>query len=716
MSDRKPTWLRLPCSRCATEIPELIEGVTIRCLQCGTDNTFYESKRFLEKKANEIFGSVPSIEFIEDPDKRISVLQNRLAILQNIFQKLEPDYLEIEKHAIVATPLEKYGVSGRKIMGMVQQYNTLATLAKNYLTPLPMTVEEAAPSQEFYFTCAFRGLLFLGTYHTIEARRASVNTDATKLYDAAARNFSKASDIANQAIEAGFQTFRTKKALADAVNNYSTGLASITRGNPDYATRKFKQVRSLLEDIITRESRAKIDHVRVGMIVSLQPSVKMILKQLKDGVKVRETSKVRLYPLDKSKEIIDTVRGAKDWIEKQKERFDGIMDFYRRLNYGETLDYMKRYEERFIEFFDSVKGIYDETVREIVGNLSEEYNFKVGQLFRRLESAAKTAVLPGESTREQFEEGRKELEAIDELFKSVMATLLNSMYSQKSIKSSEYTNQAEEAIKQAHATFDDLVRTGITQLILDYDESTQRVFDRLAPIADSAKLPGDDVVEQFRDSRAELDSLGFTISSLVDVSYSVKRKEFTDRIQAVQKRQRAQFDNIIRRAIINLIGDYGVVGKKIVVTALPVARAAGALGDRAIDQMAELKKDIDSTDDSLENTINQLLAVGFNVKRWEFHDRIIDAQFNRDRDFVDSVRTAVQSLLTFTAMPRWKMIRIRKDIVKKGESAMARGRYALAARYFADAAKISQELGEMERAKELDERARGMERLASMIG
>ncbi|NVM55386.1 MAG: hypothetical protein HWN66_16890 [Candidatus Helarchaeota archaeon] len=716
MPDRKPTWLRLPCTRCANEIPELIEGVTLRCLMCGADNTFYESRRFLEKKAKEMFGETPSIEFIEDPNKRVNTLNERLSKIQNAFQKMEPDYQEIEKHAIVATPLEKYGVSGRKIMQMVQEYNFLAVLTKNYCLPLPMTVEESTPSQEMFYTCAFRGLIFLGTYHTIEARRATVNTEATRLYDTAARNFAKASDIATQAINAGFGTFRTKKALADAVNNYSTGLASITRGNPDYATRKFKQVRSLLEDIITRESRAKIDHVRVGMIVSLQPSVKMILKQLKDGTKVRETSKVRLYPLDKSKEIIDTVRGAKDWVEKQKERFDGIMDFYKRLNYGEKLDYMKRYNDRFDEFFGSIKVIYDDTVREIVGNLSEEYNFKASQLFRRLESAAKTAVLPGESTREQFEEGRKELEAIDELFKSVMVTLLNSMYSQKGIKSADYTSEADVAIKQAHLTFDDLVRTAVTQLILDYDESTQRIFDRLSPIADSAKLPGEDVVEQFRDSRAELDSLGFTISSLVDVSYTVKRKEFTDRIQAVQKRQRSQFDTIIRRAVINLIGDYGVIGKKIVITAVPVARAAGALGDRALDQMQECKRDIDSTDESLENTISQLLAVGFNVKRTEFHDNIIEAQFNRDRDFVDSVRTAVQSLLTFTAMPRWKMIRIRKDITKKGESAMAKGKYAIAARFFADAAKISQELGEMERAKELEERARGMERLASMIG
>jgi len=717
MSDvRKPTWLRLPCTRCANEIPELIEGVTIKCLQCSSDNTFYESKRFLENKATTMFGSIPAIDFIEDPTERQGIINQRLEKIRGVFQKSEPDYHDSEQHAIVATPLEKYGLSGRKVMDLVQEYNSLATLLKNYILPLPLDINESAGPQELYYTCAFRGLLFLGTYHTIEARRATVNTDATKLYDTAGRNFAKAADIANQAIEAGFGNFRTSKALADAANNYSTGLASVTRGNPDYATRKFKQVRSLLEDIITREPRAKIDHVRVGMIVSLQPSVKMILKQLKEAAKVREISKVRLFPLDKSKEIIDTVRGGKDWVEKQKERFDGIMDFYKRLNYGAVLDYTKRYQERFEEFFGSVKGIYDDTVKEIVGNLSEEYNFKAGQLFRRLEGAAKTAVLPGESTREQFEEGRKELEAIDELYKSVMASLLNSMYSQKGVKSEEYANEAEVAIKQAHTTFDDLVRMAVTQLILDYDESTQRVFDRLSPIADSAKLPGEDVVEQFRDARAELDSLGFTIASIVDVSYTVKRKEFTERIKAVQDRQRSQFDSIVRRAIINMIGDYGIVGKKIVVTALPVARAAGALGDRALDQMGECKKDIDSTDESLENAVSHVLSVGFNVNRMEFSEKIIEAQFNRDRDFVDSVRTAVQSLLTFTAMPRWKMIRIRKDIVKKGESAMARGRYALSARFFADAAKISQELGENERAKELEERARGMDRLASMIG
>ncbi len=710
---RKAKWLRLPCIRCATEIPELIEGVTLRCLQCGSDNTFTESSKFLEKLSKDHLGSVPSIDFIKDPDKRGTAIQTRMQKLQTYYNTMDKDFEDLQKHAIVATPLEKYGVSGRKILGLTQGYNTVATLIRNYVLPLALTQEELVPAQELYFNSAYRASLNLGTFHTIEARRAESNKDATKKYDNASRNFNKASETAQHAIDAGFEEFRAKKAVSDASSNYSTGLSSITRGNPDYGTRKFKQVRSLLEDVLSREPRSKIDHVRVGMIVSLQPSVKMILKQLKEGKKVREASKVRLYPLDKSKEIVDTVRETKEWIVKQKDRFDGILKFYYDLNYGEKLDYTDRYIERFDEFFKNAQTVFDETVRDIITNLSDEYNFKVGQLYRRLEAAARAAVLPGESTREQFEEGRRELEAIDDLYKSVMATLIDATYS---VKKTEFAGTADLSIKKAHAQFDDLVRMAITQLILDFDESTQRVFDRLVPIADGAKMPGDETVEYVRDARAEVDSLGFTISSLVDVSYTVKRKEFMERIKAVQKKQRERFDTVVRRAIHSLIGDYYLSGKKIVVTATPIARAAGALGERAIEELTEAKKDIDSIDDSLEDSINQLISSGYNVKRYEFHEDIMLSQMNRDRDFTDSIRTAVESLLTFTAMPRWKMIRIRKDLISKGETAMARGKYALASRYFADAAKLSSELGEVDKAKELEERARGMERLASMIG
>lgn len=710
---RKAQWLRLPCIRCATEIPELIEGVTLKCLQCGADNTFTESKKYLEKLAGDYVGGVPSIDFIDDQKKRTKAITDRFNRLQGKFHEMDPDHQEMQKHAIVATPLEKYGVSGRKIFSLVNQYNAVATQIKNYIFPLALTQEESLPARELYYTAGFRAALNLGTYHSIEARRAENNQEATKRYDTSARNFNKAKDLAQQAIDMGFQEFRTKRAIAEASSSYTTGLASITRGNPDYGTRKFKQVRSILEDVLSRETRAKIDHVRVGMIVSLQPSVKMILKQLKEGKKVREASKVRLYPLDKSKEIIDTVRDTKEWIEKQKDRFDGILKFYYDLNYGEKLDYTQRYIERFSEFFDNAKTVFDDTTRDIINNLSDEYNFKVGQLFRRLEAAARAAVLPGESTREQFEEGRKELEAIDELYQSVMATLIDATYA---IKKTDFAGTAQLSIKQAHEKFDDLTRLAITQLILDYDESSQRVFDRLIPIADSSKLPGDETIEYFRDARAEIDGLGFTISSLVDVSYTVKRKEFEDRIRTVQIKQRANFDRIVRRAVQSLIGDYFINRRKITLSALPIANSAGALGDKAIEEMAEAKKDIDTADDNLENAINSLISSSYKVKRYEFHQVIINSQYNSDRDFTDSVRTAIKSLLSFTAMPRWKMIRQRKSLVDQGERSMARGRYALAARAFADAAKLSSELGELDKAKELEERARGMERLASMIG
>ena len=111
MTARKPTWLRLPCTRCLNEIPELIEGVTLRCLQCGTENTFTESQRFLEKIATDVFGKVPSIDFIEDQNQRLATLQERESKLIEMMKELEPEEVEIGMlvEAVFKPQLERTG-------------------------------------------------------------------------------------------------------------------------------------------------------------------------------------------------------------------------------------------------------------------------------------------------------------------------------------------------------------------------------------------------------------------------------------------------------------------------------------------------------------------------------------------------------------------------------------------------------------------------------
>ena len=56
MGEQKNLWLRLPCLKCGTEIPELIEGTTIKCFTCGMENSFFESRELLEKWAIDLFG------------------------------------------------------------------------------------------------------------------------------------------------------------------------------------------------------------------------------------------------------------------------------------------------------------------------------------------------------------------------------------------------------------------------------------------------------------------------------------------------------------------------------------------------------------------------------------------------------------------------------------------------------------------------------------
>ena len=63
-------WLRLPCVFCGAEIPELIEGTTIKCFICNTENSFMESKALLESTCVDVFGKTLSIDFIEDPTLR----------------------------------------------------------------------------------------------------------------------------------------------------------------------------------------------------------------------------------------------------------------------------------------------------------------------------------------------------------------------------------------------------------------------------------------------------------------------------------------------------------------------------------------------------------------------------------------------------------------------------------------------------------------------
>ena len=107
--------------------------------------------------------------------------------VQKLFNSQDGDFQDLQKHAIVATPLEKYGVSGRKILGIVQAYNKVAFLIKNHILPLALTQEEDLPARQLFFQASFRAAVNLGTFHTIEARRAENNTDATKKYDQASQ-------------------------------------------------------------------------------------------------------------------------------------------------------------------------------------------------------------------------------------------------------------------------------------------------------------------------------------------------------------------------------------------------------------------------------------------------------------------------------------------------------------------------------------------------
>lgn len=706
-------WLKLPCINCGSEIPELIEGTTIRCFVCSTENSFLESKALLENTCVDVFGKALSIDFIEDPTLRAQARVTRENRLGELFSNLESEHMNLMgKVPVVSTPLEKYPIPADQVLQMSKQYHLLAVLLKNYILPLALTADESAAGNQMYYFCACRGLMLVSSYQSIQAATANKNETAWSIYTLAGRNFQKMAELANQALSAGLEDdrFRTFKTLGEAYANYCLGLSFISKGNPEWASREFSRVRSLLTEIVNAgtDPRAKIDHAQAGMIVALQPSIETIFKEMKEGTPLRDTMAVRSLPVDSAQQIIETLEKSRTGLEKGRDRFMGIIDFFRKLNFGEELEYVKRYIKTYDELTKENRVKFDQILESTIKNLINDYKFRCREVFRRMELIAQAAKLPGETTKEEIKEQRNELDMLERTLEPTLSKILSLAYGE--IKKEGFIKEIKPFLDESHTIFDKWVRDAILHLISDYSASANDITGALNSMILNAKLDSG-IAQQFADARRDMDSLGFAISEIVDLSYAVRRADFTDNITVAQTQQRRHFDRLVQRAIYQLIKDYADKNRAIILGMEPVINSAKILGIAAVEEIVQGKNDINALDALFDQTLGTILNASYNVKRGQFTEFISETQATRKRDFTDQVRKATNMLLDFAGRGRKELQDDRVRIIAAAEKAMMSGDYKRAAESYEMAARISSELGEAEKAQEYSERAKAMERL-----
>ncbi len=713
MAEQKPQWVKLPCLKCGVEIPELIEGTTIRCFSCGTSNTYLESKEQLEKFATEVFGRPPSIDFIEDQQLRVETRITRENKLGEMFSSLESEHIDkMGKSAVIATPLEKYPHTTQQVLDLAVRYNSVAILLKNYVLPLALTADEIKNAMLMYYFTSCRALMLLGTFQTVLGSTAQNNDQAWNIYTLASRNFQKMADLAKQALSEEYtdDRFNTFYTLGDAYANYSLGLSSISKGNPEWATRQFSRVRSLLKEVVNAgtDPRAKIDHAQAGMIVALQPSVENIFKEMREGKKLKEALGVRSLPVDAAEEIINTLKETRDNLEKTKQRFNGVIDFFVKLNIGTELDYVKRYRDQYVQLEKEEQDRFDEILKGTIESLIRDYKFRVREVSRRMKLIAEAAKLPGETTRDQIKEEREELNLLERSLEPTLSTVLSLAHGQ--VKTDGYVNQIKPVLDKSHEDFDKWVRAAILNLISDYQASAKDISDALNSMIETAKLDSG-IAQQFQEGRQDLESLGFAISEIVDLSYNVRRAEFTDQINFAQSKQRELFDRLVRQGITKLIDDYNFKNQAIVRGMEPTINAAKMLGDAAVDEIVQAKADINKLDALFDSTIATILNSSYDVKRGEFTELISVVQADRKKGFGDQVRRATRMLLDYAGRPRRGLKEERGRVVSAAETSMLKGNYKRSSELYEIAARISSELGEPEKAQEFSERAKAMARL-----
>lgn len=712
-SPSNPLWIKLPCLKCGSEIPELIEGTTIKCMSCGTTNSYLESKEHLERFAAEVFGRPPSIDFIEDPNIRAETRIMRENKLGTMFSNLEGEHLEkMGKSPVIATPLERYPHSKEDVLDLAVRYNAVGILLKNYVLPLALTTEESLAGRTMYYFTSCRAQMLLGTYHSIVAALSTDNDTAWNVYTISGRNFQRMADLAKEAIgdEINDDRLNTFYTLGEAYSNYAVGLSSISKGNPEWATRQLSRVRSLLKEVVNAgtDPRAKIDHAQAGMIVALQPSIETIFKEMKEGRRLKDAIAVKSLPVDASEEIISTLKTTRESILKTNDRFNGIIDFFVKLNFNVELEYVTGYKQTYAKLVQEQKQRYDEILQATIKGLIRDYKFRCREVFRRMELIANAAKLPGESTKQQVKEEREELNLLERTLEPTLSTLLSLAYGV--IKKDQFLREIKPFLDESHRTFDKWVRSAILNLISDYRASADDISGALNSMIETAKLDSG-IATQFQEARKDLDSLGFAISEIIDLSYGVRRGEFTEQIQLAQNQQRVLFDRLVRLGIRHLVRDYDYKNKAIIKGMEPVIQAAKMLGDAAVEEIVQGKADLNTLDALFDSTVGTMLNASYEVKRGEFTEDISTVQAYRKRDFSDQVRRATRTLLDYAGRGRRTLSDERTKVVRTAETAMLRGNYKRAADLFEIAARISSELGEPEKAQELSERAKAMARL-----
>lgn len=713
MSQSKPIYIRLPCQRCGYEIKELIEGTTIKCPACRKENSFLEAKEKLEKLAIDTFGQVPSIDFIEDPNTRKQTRITRENKLGSQFSELEGKYMDqLGKVPVIATPLEQYPLSKDDVLKMANEYNSVAILLKNYVFPLALNEAEQKNSMQMYYFCVCRAMLLTGSYHTILASNAQDNNQAWNLYSLAAQNFEKLSDFAKEALAENIEDdrFDTFIALGEAYSDYATGLSSVSKGNPEWFTSRIKNARARLKDIIDAGTspRAKLDHAAAGIVESLKPTVDVIFAEIKEGKAIKEALGVRSLPIDVADQILETLTNVRENIEKTKDRFEGIIEFFIKLNFGEELNYVKRLREDYQKIQVEQKKRYDEIINGTLKGLIRDYKFRTREVIRRMKLVAEAAKLPGEETRNAIEEERQEIDMLERTLEPTLSKVLSLSFEE--LQKEGFIREIQPHLEESHRQFDKWVRAAILQLISDYSATAGDISGALDAMIDVGKLDSG-LEEQFKQARADLDSLGFAISEIIDLSYDVRRAEFTDQISLAQSNQRRRFDRLVRNGIVSLIRDYDFKNNAIVKGIEPLIEAAKVLGTTAVEEIVQAKADINSLDALFDSVVGQILNTSYDVKRGEFTELISEVQAKRKRDFNDQVRLATKKILDYAGRARVELRDDLKAVRDRAESAMIEGDYEESSRLYEIASRIASELKLEEQSKELLKRSKSMKRL-----
>ncbi|MHA1895786.1 MAG: hypothetical protein ACTSU2_00190 [Promethearchaeota archaeon] len=447
----------LPCTNCGHNL-NIIKGAIVQCFACGTKNVHFDSYDLINAYLNEVLGYSKYTDEIKDQITE-ETLNYRINQINEYFTK----YLEEINGLSEIVVSRVSGVSSKEklqsIIKLGKNLGMLKILIDVYILPYVKGSIIENQYKEYSTYCEIYQYAILGYRFTLEAAEGFKAEEVTELYEKAAQNFEKSSELSlKYSLDEQYRfDFNNEKETFDIAAKFVGFLKAIIYKNPTYYSDDFELLMNRADQLNFALARSLKNEInKIYTMANEAPVILEEMRKIKPIMSISSTKEKILYH---SEEIIEQVENAKIWLNDIEERYKTLQGDIVKLHVGQFITYITNYRKEFYNRYKAAVEKYNQVIGLVVQNTLLDYTIYTTDLLEEMENITIYYSLPANELIERVRLVKKDILDIDSELKEFLFAILEMGLTEDDVKSlkAQHSLSIISDISEKHSIFDKLI-------------------------------------------------------------------------------------------------------------------------------------------------------------------------------------------------------------------------------------------------------------------